>query len=203
MKFPVIPVAAVLLFCLTSIPSLSHSTEIEVVVPPNKEVTVTSPLAVPTESSVDLGEVSPVIVELPSVEATETPTIKGTIESLSTTSQDSPYDYTINVTGECYQASCYQATVDSHLFSYLSSDPEYSQIAGHNTSGADFILGFKPGDLINVTGPGAGVYRVDYSYYVPKESPYGDMRYDIPKGVAFQTCTYDGRMVLQYATKVG
>mgnify|MGYP001006739872 CR=1 FL=1 len=117
----------------------------------------------------------------------------------SSVSQETGYDYLLNVPGYCGGGwECAQEAVNSTTLSYVYYSPNFSIIAGHNYGPAGVIANFTPGTIVKVTGNGAGLYRITrthwMSYSTDVQKVYGQF--------AFQTCV--GSQILHaYAERIG
>lgn len=113
--------------------------------------------------------------------------------------QSSSYNYLLNVSGYCDGGwDCAQAAVNSYSLSYIYYAPNFQMIAGHNYGEAGVISNFTPGDIIKVTGNGAGLYRITHTQWME----YTTDVQQVGGQFAFQTCV-GSKMLHAYATKVG
>ena len=71
-------------------------------------------------------------------------------------------------------------------------------IAGHNYGEAGVISNFTPGDIIKVTGNGAGLYRITHTQWME----YTTDVQQVGGQFAFQTCV-GSKMLHAYAVRIG
>lgn len=117
----------------------------------------------------------------------------------SSQSQSSGYNYLLNVSGYCDGGwDCAQAAVNSYSLSYIYYAPNFQMIAGHNYGEAGVIANFAPGDIIKVTGNGAGLYRITHTQWME----YTTDVQQVGGQFAFQTCV-GSKMLHAYAVKIG
>lgn len=117
----------------------------------------------------------------------------------SSQSQSPGYNYLLNVSGYCDGGwDCAQAAVNSYSLSYIYYAPNFQMIAGHNYGEAGVISNFAPGDIIKVTGNGAGLYRITHTQWME----YTTDVQQVGGQFAFQTCV-GSKMLHAYAVKVG
>ena len=124
---------------------------------------------------------------------------QNTEDTGSSQSQSSGYNYLLNVSGYCDGGwDCAQAAVNSYSLSYIYYAPNFQMIAGHNYGEAGFIANFAPGDIIKVTGNGAGLYRITHTQWME----YTTDVQQVGGQFAFQTCV-GSKMLHAYAVKIG
>lgn len=112
--------------------------------------------------------------------------------------QLSGYNYLLNVSGYCDGGwDCAQAAVNSYSLSYIYYAPNFQMIAGHNYGEAGVISNFTPGDIIKVTGNGAGLYRITHTQWME----YTTDVQQVGGQFAFQTCV-GSRMLHAYAVRI-
>ena len=117
----------------------------------------------------------------------------------SSQSQSPGYNYLLNVSGYCDGGwDCAQAAVNSYSLSYIYYAPNFQMIAGHNYGEAGVISNFTPGDIIKVTGNGAGLYRITHTQWME----YTTDVQQVGGQFAFQTCV-GSKMLHAYAVKIG
>lgn len=117
----------------------------------------------------------------------------------SSQSQSPGYNYLLNVSGYCDGGwDCAQATVNSYSLSYIYYAPNFQMIAGHNYGEAGVIANFTPGDVIKVTGNGAGLYRITHTQWME----YTTDVQQVGGQFAFQTCV-GSKMLHAYAVRIG
>lgn len=117
----------------------------------------------------------------------------------SSQSQSSGYNYLLNVSGYCDGGwDCAQAAVNSYSLSYIYYAPNFQMIAGHNYGEAGVISNFTPGEIIKVTGNGAGLYRITHTQWME----YTTDVQQVGGQFAFQTCV-GSKMLHAYAVKIG
>lgn len=117
----------------------------------------------------------------------------------SSQSQSSGYNYLLNVSGYCDGGwDCAQAAVNSYSLSYIYYAPNFQMIAGHNYGEAGVIANFSPGDIIKVTGNGAGLYRITHTQWME----YTTDVQQVGGQFAFQTCV-GSKMLHAYAVRIG
>lgn len=117
----------------------------------------------------------------------------------SSQSQSPGYNYLLNVSGYCDGGwDCAQAAVNSYSLSYIYYAPNFQMIAGHNYGEAGVIANFAPGDIIKVTGNGAGLYRITHTQWME----YTTDVQQVGGQFAFQTCV-GSKMLHAYAVKIG
>lgn len=117
----------------------------------------------------------------------------------SSQSQSSGYNYLLNVSGYCDDGwDCAQAAVNSYSLSYIYYAPNFQMIAGHNYGEAGVIANFSPGDIIKVTGNGAGLYRITHTQWME----YTTDVQQVGGQFAFQTCV-GSKMLHAYAVRIG
>lgn len=117
----------------------------------------------------------------------------------SSQSQSSGYNYLLNVSGYCDGGwDCAQAAVNSYSLSYIYYAPNFQMIAGHNYGEAGVISNFTPGDIIKVTGNGAGLYRITHTQWME----YTTDVQQVGGQFAFQTCV-GSKMLHAYAVRIG
>lgn len=113
--------------------------------------------------------------------------------------QSSGYNYLLNVSGYCDGGwECAQAAVNSYSLSYIYYALNFQMIAGHNYGEAGVISNFTPGDIIKVTGNGAGLYRITHTQWME----YTTDVQQVGGQFAFQTCV-GSKMLHAYAVKIG
>lgn len=113
--------------------------------------------------------------------------------------QSSGYNYLLNVSGYCDSGwECAQAVVNSYSLSYIYYAPNFQMIAGHNYGEAGVIANFTPGDVIKVTGNGAGLYRITHTQWME----YTTDVQQVGGQFAFQTCV-GSKMLHAYAIRIG
>lgn len=113
--------------------------------------------------------------------------------------QSSGYNYLLNVSGYCDGGwECAQAAVNSYSLSYIYYAPNFQMIAGHNYGEAGVISNFTPGDIIKVTGNGAGLYRITHTQWME----YTTDIQQVGGQFAFQTCV-GSKMLHAYAVRIG
>jgi len=124
----------------------------------------------------------------------------GESESAGSPQPQSPgYNYLLNVSGYCDGGwECAQSAVNSYSLSYIYYAPNFQMIAGHNYGEAGVIANFAPGDVIKVTGNGAGLYRITHTQWME----YTTDVQQVGGQFAFQTCV-GSKMLHAYAVKVG
>lgn len=109
------------------------------------------------------------------------------------------YNYLLNVSGYCDGGwECAQAAVNSYSLSYIYYAPNFQMIAGHNYGEAGVISNFTPGEIIKVTGNGAGLYRITHTQWME----YTTDVQQVGGQFAFQTCV-GSKMLHAYAVKIG
>jgi len=109
------------------------------------------------------------------------------------------YNYLLNVSGYCDGGwDCAQAAVNSYSLSYIYYAPNFQMIAGHNYGEAGVISNFTPGDIIKVTGNGAGLYRITHTQWME----YTTDVQQVGGQFAFQTCV-GSKMLHAYAVRIG
>lgn len=124
---------------------------------------------------------------------------QNTEDTSSSQSQSSNYNYLLNVSGYCDGGwKCAQAAVNSYSLSYIYYAPNFQMIAGHNYGEAGVIANFAPGDIIKVTGNGAGLYRITHTQWME----YTTDVQQVGGQFAFQTCV-GSKMLHAYAVKIG
>lgn len=124
---------------------------------------------------------------------------QNTEDTSSSQSQSSNYNYLLNVSGYCDGGwDCAQAAVNSYSLSYIYYAPNFQMIAGHNYGEAGVIANFAPGDIIKVTGNGAGLYRITHTQWME----YTTDVQQVGGQFAFQTCV-GSKMLHAYAVKIG
>ena len=124
---------------------------------------------------------------------------QNTEDTSSSQSQSSNYNYLLNVSGYCDGGwKCAQAAVNSYSLSYIYYAPNFQMIAGHNYGEAGLIANFAPGDIIKVTGIGAGLYRITHTQWME----YTTDVQQVGGQFAFQTCV-GSKMLHAYAVKIG
>ena len=74
-------------------------------------------------------------------------------------------------------------------------------IGGHSSGSAGVIANFQVGDVVVVSGAGAGTYKVTGSTWVPKPTESETPASSLGKGFAFQTCV-GNRMRVVYASRI-
>ena len=117
----------------------------------------------------------------------------------SSQSQSPGYNYLLNVSGYCDGGwDCAQTAVNSYSLSYIYYAPNFQMIAGHNYGEAGVIANFAPGDIIKVTGNGAGLYRITHTQWME----YTTDVQQVGGQFAFQTCV-GSKMLHAYAVKIG
>lgn len=117
----------------------------------------------------------------------------------SSQSQSPGYNYLLNVSGYCDGGwDCAQAAVNSYSLSYIYYAPNFQMIAGHNYGEVGVISNFTPGDVIKVTGNGAGLYRITHTQWME----YTTDVQQVGGQFAFQTCV-GSKMLHAYAVKIG
>lgn len=117
----------------------------------------------------------------------------------SSQSQPSSYNYLLKVSGYCDGGwDCAQAAVNSYSLSYIYYAPNFQMIAGHNYGEAGVIANFTPGDIIKVTGNGAGLYKITHT----QRMEYTTDVQQVGGQFAFQTCV-GSKMLHAYAVKIG
>lgn len=117
----------------------------------------------------------------------------------SSQSQSPGYNYLLNVSGYCDGGwDCAQAAVNSYSLSYIYYAPNFQMIAGHNYGEAGVISNFTPGDIIKVTGNGAGLYRITHTQWME----YTTDVQQVGGQFAFQTCV-GSKMLHAYAVRIG
>lgn len=117
----------------------------------------------------------------------------------STHSQSSSYNYLLNVSGYCDGGwDCAQAAVNSYSLSYIYYTSNFQMIAGHNYGEAGVISNFTPGDIIKVTGNGAGLYRITHTQWME----YTTDVQRVGGQFAFQTCV-GSKILHAYAVRIG
>lgn len=117
----------------------------------------------------------------------------------SSQSQSPGYNYLLNVSGYCDGGwDCAQAAVNSYSLSYIYYAPNFQMIAGHNYGEAGVIANFAPGDIIKVTGNGAGLYRITHTQWME----YTTDVQQVGGQFAFQTCV-GSKMLHAYAVRIG
>lgn len=117
----------------------------------------------------------------------------------SSQSQSPGYNYLLNVSGYCDGGwDCAQAAVNSYSLSYIYYAPNFQMIAGHNYGEAGVIANFAPGDVIKVTGNGAGLYRITHTQWME----YTTDVQQVGGQFAFQTCV-GSKMLHAYAVRIG
>lgn len=117
----------------------------------------------------------------------------------SSQSQSPGYNYLLNVSGYCDGGwDCAQAAVNSYSLSYIYYSPNFQMIAGHNYGEAGVIANFTPGDVIKVTGNGAGLYRITHTQWME----YTTDVQQVGGQFAFQTCV-GSKMLHAYAVRIG
>ena len=121
-------------------------------------------------------------------------------ENTSSSQYQSPgYNYLLNVSGYCDGGwDCAQAAVNSYSLSYIYYAPNFQMIAGHNYGEAGVIANFTPGDVIKVTGNGAGLYRITHTQWME----YTTDVQQVGGQFAFQTCV-GSKMLHAYAVRIG
>ena len=113
--------------------------------------------------------------------------------------QSPGYNYLLNVSGYCDGGwDCAQAAVNSYSLSYIYYAPNFQMIAGHNYGEAGVIANFTPGDVIKVTGNGAGLYRITHTQWME----YTTDVQQVGGQFAFQTCV-GSKMLHAYAVRIG
>ena len=124
---------------------------------------------------------------------------QSTEDTGSSQSQSPGYNYLLNVSGYCDDGwDCAQAAVNSYSLSYIYYAPNFQMIAGHNYGEAGVISNFTPGDIIKVTGNGAGLYRITHTQWME----YTTDVQQVGGQFAFQTCV-GSKMLHAYAVKIG
>ena len=124
---------------------------------------------------------------------------QNTEDTSSSQSQSSNYNYLLNVSGYCDGGwKCAQAAVNSYSLSYIYYAPNFQMIAGHNYGEAGVIANFAPGDIIKVTGNGAGLYRITHTQWME----YTTDVQQVGGQFAFQTCV-GSKMLHAYTVKIG
>lgn len=124
---------------------------------------------------------------------------QSTEDTGSSQSQSSGYNYLLNVSGYCDGGwECAQAAVNSYSLSYIYYAPNFQMIAGHNYGEAGVIANFTPGDIIKVTGNGAGSYRITHTQWME----YTTDVQQVGGQFAFQTCV-GSKMLHAYAVRIG
>lgn len=117
----------------------------------------------------------------------------------SSQSQSPGYNYLLNVSGYCDGGwDCAQSAVNSYSLSYIYYAPNFQMIAGHNYGEAGVISNFTPGDIIKVTGNGAGMYRITHTQWME----YTTDVQQVGGQFAFQTCV-GSKMLHAYAVRIG
>ncbi len=117
----------------------------------------------------------------------------------SSQSQSPGYNYLLNVSGYCDGGwDCAQTAVNSYSLSYIYYAPNFQMIAGHNYGEAGVISNFTPGDIIKVTGNGAGLYRITHTQWME----YTTDIQQVGGQFAFQTCV-GSKMLHAYAVRIG
>lgn len=117
----------------------------------------------------------------------------------SSQSQSPGYNYLLNVSGYCDGGwDCAQSAVNSYSLSYIYYAPNFQMIAGHNYGEAGVISNFTPGDIIKVTGNGAGLYRITHTQWME----YTTDVQQVGGQFAFQTCV-GSKMLHAYAVRIG
>lgn len=117
----------------------------------------------------------------------------------SSQTQSPGYNYLLNVAGYCDGGwECAQAAVNSYSLSYIYYAPNFQMIAGHNYGEAGVIANFTPGDIIKVTGNGAGLYRITHTQWMEYTTDVQQVRGQF----AFQTCV-GSKMLHAYAVRIG
>lgn len=117
----------------------------------------------------------------------------------SSQSQSPGYNYLLNVSGYCDGGwDCAQTAVNSYSLSYIYYAPNFQMIAGHNYGEAGVIANFAPGDVIKVTGNGAGLYRITHTQWME----YTTDIQQVGGQFAFQTCV-GSKMLHAYAVRIG
>jgi len=117
----------------------------------------------------------------------------------SSQSQSPGYNYLLNVSGYCDGGwDCAQTAVNSYSLSYIYYSPNFQMIAGHNYGEAGVIANFAPGDIIKVTGNGAGLYRITHTQWME----YTTDVQQVGGQFAFQTCV-GSKMLHAYAVRIG
>lgn len=124
----------------------------------------------------------------------------GESESAGSPQPQSPrYNYLLNVSGYCDGGwDCAQAAVNSYSLSYIYYAPNFQMIAGHNYGEAGVIANFTPGDIVKVTGNGAGLYRITHTQWME----YTTDVQQVGGQFAFQTCV-GSKMLHAYAVRIG
>lgn len=124
---------------------------------------------------------------------------QSTENTSSSQSQSPGYNYLLNVSGYCDGGwECAQAAVNSYSLSYIYYAPNFQMIAGHNYGEAGVIANFAPGDIIKVTGNGAGLYRITHTQWME----YTTDVQQVGGQFAFQTCV-GSKMLHAYAVRIG
>ena len=124
---------------------------------------------------------------------------QSTGDNSSSQPQPSGYNYLLNVSGYCDGGwECAQAAVNSYSLSYIYYASNFQMIAGHNYGEAGVIANFAPGDVIKVTGNGAGLYRITHTQWME----YTTEVQQVGGQFAFQTCV-GSKMLHAYAVRIG
>lgn len=124
---------------------------------------------------------------------------QSTENTSSSQSQSPGYNYLLNVSDYCDGGwECAQAAVNSYSLSYIYYAPNFQMIAGHNYGEAGVIANFAPGDIIKVTGNGAGLYRITHTQWME----YTTDVQQVGGQFAFQTCV-GSKMLHAYAVRIG
>lgn len=111
-----------------------------------------------------------------------------------------PNTYSIYTTG-CNDLNNLQGCVDAGGISAIDLSPWGTPFlfAGHDGGPAGQFLNFQPGDIVNVSGVGAGTYVVTYDAWLPHKVNNVSA---LSGGYAFQVCLGFSSIRIVYADKV-